>query len=67
MKRLTILHVAKANFRVNKKAYFSLFLGILTAVYLATATSLCAWGTLRSHEEQMAGEAFSANVLGHPG
>ena len=54
MKRLTILHVAKANFRVNKKAYFSLFLGILTAVYLATATSLCAWGTLRSHEEQMA-------------
>ncbi len=54
MKRLTINQVARANIRVNKKAYISLFLGILMAVYLATATSLCAWGTLRSHEEHMA-------------
>ena len=54
MKRLTINQVAKANIRINKKAYTSLFLGILMAVYLATATSLCAWGTIRSHEEHMA-------------
>lgn len=54
MKRLTLNQVARANIRVNRKAYISLFLGILVAVYLATATSLCAWGTIRGHEEQMA-------------
>ena len=54
MKRLTLSKVARANLRVNRKAYISLFLGILTAVFLATATSLCAWGTVRGHEEQMA-------------
>ena len=54
MKRLTLNRVARANLRVNRKAYISLFLGILVAVYLATATSLCAWGTIRGHEEQMA-------------
>ena len=54
MKRLTLNHVARANLAVNKKAYISLFLGIPLAVYLATATSLCAWGTVRAHEEQMA-------------
>ncbi len=54
MKRLTLNQVARANLRVNRKAYVSLFLGILLAVYLATATSLCAWGTVRGHEEQMA-------------
>ena len=56
MKRLTLNQVARANANlwINKKAYISLFLGILTAVYLATATSLCAWGTIRGHEEQMA-------------
>ena len=54
MKRLTLNQVARANLRVNRKAYISLFLGILVAVYLATATSLCAWGTIRGHEEQMA-------------
>ena len=54
MKRLTMSHVANANIRINKKAYISLFLCILTAVFLATATSLCAWGTLRGHEEQIA-------------
>ena len=54
MKRLTIKQVASANIRVNKKAYASLFLGILLAVFLATATSLSAWGTIRGHEEQMA-------------
>ena len=47
-------HVANANIRINKKAYISLFLCILTAVFLATATSLCAWGILRGHEEQIA-------------
>ena len=54
MKRLTMNHVARANIRVNRKAYISLFLGILLAVYLATATSLCAWGAVRGHEEEMA-------------
>ena len=54
MKRLTVKHVANANLRVNRKAYISLFVGILVAVFLATATSLCAWGTVRGHEEQMA-------------
>ena len=54
MKRLTLNQVARANIRVNLKAYISLFMGILVAVYLATATSLCAWGTIRGHEEQMA-------------
>ena len=54
MKRLTIKQVASANIRVNRKAYTSLFMGILLAVYLATATSLSAWGTIRGHEEQMA-------------
>ena len=54
MKRLTIKQVAGANIRINRKAYTSLFVGILVAVFLATATSLCAWGTIRGHEEQMA-------------
>ncbi len=54
MKRLTLRQVARANLTMNKKAYVSLFLGILLAVFLATATSLCAWGTVRAHEEQMA-------------
>ena len=54
MKRLTINHVANANLWINRKAYISLFAGILVAVFLATATSLCAWGTIRGHEEQMA-------------
>ena len=54
MKNLTLSRVARANIRVNRKAYVSLFIGILLAVFLATATSLCAWGTVRGHEEQMA-------------
>ena len=54
MKRLTINRVAGANIRINRRAYTSLFIGILMAVFLATATSLCAWGTVRGHEEQMA-------------
>ena len=54
MKRLTLRQVARANLAMNKKAYVSLFLGILLAVFLATATSLCAWGTVRAHDEQMA-------------
>ena len=54
MKRLTMNQVARANLRVNRKSYFSLLLGIFLAVYLATATCLCAWGAVRGHEEQMA-------------
>lgn len=54
MKRLTINRVASANIRINRKTYINLFIGILVAVFLATATSLCAWGTVRGHEEQMA-------------
>ena len=54
MKNLTLNQVARANIRMNRKAYVSLFAGILLAVFLVTATSLCAWGTVRGHEEQMA-------------
>ena len=54
MKRLTLNQVARATVRINRKAYTSLFLGILLAVYLATVTSLCVWGAVRGHEEQMA-------------
>ena len=54
MKNLTLNQVARATIRVNRKAYVSLFIGILLAVFLVTATSLCAWGTVRGHEEQMA-------------
>ena len=54
MKKLTINQVARANIRVNRKAYVSLFAGILLAVFLVTATGLCAWGTVRGHDEQMA-------------
>ena len=54
MNRLTINHVANEYLSVNRKAYISLFTGILVAVFLATATSLCAWGAVRGHEEQMA-------------
>ncbi len=54
MKRLTLNQIARANIRINRKAYVSLFLGILLAVFLATATCLCAWGAVRGHEEQMA-------------
>ena len=69
MRRLTINQVAKANITVNRKAYTSLFLGILTAVFLATATSLCAWGTVRGHEEQMAERVgwMDMFVLGNDG
>ena len=54
VKRLTLNRIAGANLRINRKAYISLFTGILLAVYLTTATSLCTWGTVRGHEEQMA-------------
>lgn len=54
MKRLTPNQIVLATVRVNRKAYASLFGGILLAVFLATATSLCAWGAVRGHEEQMA-------------
>ncbi len=63
MKRLTLSRVAGANLRINRKAYLSLFLGILTAVYLATATSLCAWGVVRSHEEKMAEKVGWADMI----
>ena len=63
MKRLTLNRVARSTLRVNKKAYISLFMGILMAVYLATATSLCAWGTIRGHEEQMAEKVGWADMF----
>ena len=44
-------------------------MGILMAVYLATATSLCAWGTIRGHEEQMAEKVgwMDMYILGNDG
>ena len=54
MKRLTLNQIARATVRINRKSYASLFLGILLAVFLATVTSLCVWGAVRGHEEQMA-------------
>ena len=54
MRLFSINQVARANIRANRKAYTSLFMSILVAVFLATATSLCSWGTIRGHEEQMA-------------
>lgn len=54
MKRLTMNQVAKANLKANRRAYFSLAMGIFLAVYLACAACLCIQGTLLAKEEQMA-------------
>lgn len=63
MKRLTMNQVARANLLHNRKAYFSLAVGILLAVYLASTASLCIHGTLRAKEEQMARRVGRADTL----
>lgn len=63
MKRLTMNQVARANLLHNRKAYFSLAVGILLAVYLASTASLCIHGTLRAQEEQMARRVGLADTL----
>ncbi len=40
MKRLTMNQVAAASLKANKKAYFSLSVGIFLAVYLCSASVL---------------------------
>ena len=54
MKRLTMNQVAKANLKHNKKAYFSLAIGIFLAVYLACTAVLCIYGTLEANNEKAA-------------
>ncbi len=68
MKRLTINRVARAHIRHNRKAYFSLAVGIFLAVYLACCSVLCIWGTLEAKEEQMARRVGWGDTLlyGHP-
>lgn len=63
MKRLTMNRVARANLKHNRKAYFSLAVGIFLAVYLASFSVLCIQGTLRANEEKMARRVGWADTL----
>ncbi len=63
MKRLTMNRVARANLKHNRKAYFSLAIGIFLAVYLASFSVLCIEGTLRANEEKMARRVGWADTL----
>lgn len=54
MKRLTMNQVARANLRSNRKAYRSLTVSILLAVYLSCTACLCIWGVLQAKEQQQA-------------
>lgn len=53
MKRLTMNQVAKASLKANKKAYFSLAIGIFLAVYLCSASVLGAYGTIKANEQKI--------------
>lgn len=63
MKRLTMNQVAKANLKHNKKAYFSLAIGIFLAVYLACTAVLCIYGTLEAKNEQAAHKVGWADTM----
>ncbi len=63
MKRLTMNQVAKANLKHNKKAYFSLTVGIFLAVYLACTAVLCIYGTLEAQNEQAAHKVGWADTM----
>ena len=63
MKRLTMNQVAKANLKHNKKAYFSLAIGIFLAVYLACTAVLCIYGTLEANNEQAARKVGWADTM----
>lgn len=53
MKQMTINSVSAASLRANRKAYLSLAGGILLAVFLATAVTVCGYGILRANEEKI--------------
>ena len=53
MKRLTMNQVASASLRANKKAYFSLAVGIFLAVYLCSASVLGAYGSIKANEQKI--------------
>ena len=53
MKRLTMNQVAAASLRANKKAYFSLAVGIFLAVYLCSASVLGAYGSIKANEQKI--------------
>ncbi len=69
MKRLTMNQVAKASLKHNRKAYFSLAIGIFLAVYLACTAVLCIYGTLEAKNEQAARKVGWADttLLNAPG
>lgn len=53
MKHLTMNQVAKASLKANKKAYFSLAIGIFLAVYLCSASVLGAYGSIKANEQKI--------------
>lgn len=63
MRRFTMNQVARANLRHNRKAYFSLAIGIFLAVYLACTACLCIYGTMQANDEKMARKVGWADTL----
>ena len=53
MKRLTINQVSAASLRANRKTYVSLAVGILLAVFLATAVTVCAYGVVQAKQRDI--------------
>ena len=53
MKRLTISHISAASIRANRRTYISLAVGILLAVFLATAVTVCAYGIVKAGEQEI--------------
>ena len=53
MKRFTMNQVAAASLKANKKAYFSLAIGIFLAVYLCSASVLGAYGSIKANEQKI--------------
>lgn len=53
MKRLTISHISAASIRANRRTYLSLAVGILLAVFLATAVTVCAYGVVKANEQEI--------------
>ena len=53
MKRLTVNQVSAASLRANRKTYLSLAVGILLAVFLATAVTVCAYGVVQAKERDV--------------
>lgn len=52
MKALTVSRMARARLRTNKKAYFSLIIGIFLSVFLVTMLVLCIQGVILAKIEQ---------------